>query len=152
MATSDQVRSILIRALAAWSVGSIAVGALVLLRRPGTRATGFARQSIAWGAVDLAIAGLSLRRRDPVADEAAQARSLRRLLLVNAALDVGYVGTGVLLWRAGRLRGRDSTGDGAGVVLQGAVLLVLDAACASALRPVPTARRAGALRGGTTRL
>ena len=152
MATSDQVRSILTRALAAWSVGSIAVGALVLLRRPGTRATGFARQSIAWGAVDLAIAGLSLRRRDPVADEAAQARSLRRLLLVNAALDVGYVSTCVLLWRAGRLRGRDSTGDGAGVVLQGAFLLVLDAACASALRPVPAARRAGALRGGTTRL
>jgi len=148
VATSDQVRSTLTRALTAWSLGSIAVGALVVVRRPGERATGFARQSIAWGAVDLAIAGLSLRRRDPAADEAVEAGSLRRLLLVNAVLDVGYVTAGALLWRAGRFRGRDSTGDGAGVVVQGAFLLVLDTACAVALRPVARRTR----RGRTTRV
>ena len=149
MATSDQVRSTLARALTAWSLGSIGVGALVLVRRPGERATGFARQSIAWGVIDLAIAGLSLRRRDPAADETAEAGSLRRLLLVNAALDVGYVTAGALLWRAGRFRGRDSTGDGAGVAVQGAFLLVLDTACAVALRPATPSRMS---RGRTTSL
>ena len=146
MATSVQVRSTLTRSLTAWSLGSIAVGALVLLRRPDERATGFARQSITWGAIDLAIAGLSLRRRKPVTDEAAEAGSLRRVLLVNSVLDVGYVSAGALLWRAGRFRGRDSTGDGAGVVVQGAFLLVLDTVCALALRPVTRRTR----RGGTT--
>lgn len=146
MATSDQVRSTLTRALTAWSIGSIAVGGVVLVRRPGERATGFARQSIAWGAIDLAIAGLSLRHRDPAADEATEAGLLHRVLIVNAVLDVGYVTVGAMLWRARRLRGRDSTGAGAGVVVQGAFLLVLDTACAVALRPA--ARGTG--RGRTT--
>jgi hypothetical protein len=53
-------------------------------------------------------------------------RPLRRLLLVNAGLDVGYVAAGVALVRAGRVRGRDSVGDGVAVVLQGGFLLVLD--------------------------
>ena len=152
MATSEQVRGTLTRVLAAWSVGSIAVGTLVLARRPGERATGFARQTLAWGAVDLAIAGLSLRRPHPVphsapdsvldpvgnlVPEAAAVTSLRRLLLLNSVLDVGYVTAGAVLWRAGRVRGRDSTGDGAGVVVQGAFLLVLDTVCALRLRTTP---------------
>lgn len=134
MATSEQVRSTLARTLTAWSLTSLAAGGLVLARRPGARGTGFARQTVAWGAVDLVIAGLSLRRRDPVVDERAEATSLRRLLLLNAVLDVGYVTTGVLLWRAGSVRGTDSRGDGAGVVVQGAFLLVLDTLCAARLR------------------
>jgi hypothetical protein len=134
VATSEQVRSTLTRALVAWSVASAAVAGLVLVGRPTERATGFARQTLAWGAVDLAIAGLSARPRDPVVDEQAEATALRRLLLLNGALDLGYVTAGVLLWRAGRVRGRDSRGDGAGVVVQGAFLFVLDVVCAARLR------------------
>jgi len=136
VATSGEVRSSLTRALTAWSLGSLAAGALVLAGRPGERGTGFARQCLAWGAVDLAVAGLSLRRPAPV-PEAQAAASLRRLLLLNGGLDVGYVTAGLLLWRARRLRGRDSTGDGAGVAVQGAFLLLLDTVNAWRLRTTP---------------
>lgn len=129
-----QVRSTLARALTAWSLASLAVGGGLLACRAGGRADGFARQSVAWGAVDLVIAGLGSRAREPEADEPAAASALRRLLLLNAALDVGYVAAGALLWRAGRVRGRDSTGDGVGVMVQGAFLLVLDSVCAARLR------------------
>jgi hypothetical protein len=125
--TFTRVRADLTRTLAAWSVASVAVGAVLARRGTGERTAGFARQSIAWGAVDLAIAGAGwLGERRPVTDEAEAARSLRRLLLVNAALDVGYLAAGVALVRAGRVRGRDSVGDGAAVVVQGGFLLVLD--------------------------
>ncbi len=134
VATSEQVRRSLTRSLTAWSVGSLAAGALLLAGRPGAVGTGVARQTLAWGAVDLGIAALSARGRPAEADEPRAAAALRRLLLLNAALDVGYVAAGAWLWRAGRVRGRDSRGDGAGVVVQGAFLLVLDAVHAARLR------------------
>jgi hypothetical protein len=131
--TFVQVRARLTRSLAGWAVASVAVGsALALVARgrdseASQRLAGFARQNVAWGAIDLAIAGAGLQsERQPVPDPADAARSLRRLLLVNAALDVGYVAAGVALVRAGRVRGRDSVGDGLAVVLQGGFLLVLD--------------------------
>ncbi|MFC3687042.1 DUF6992 family protein [Aquipuribacter hungaricus] len=133
MATSTQVRSSLTRALTAWALASVLGGGVVLARRPGPVAAGVARQTVAWGAVDLGVAALSLRPPRP-APEPQAAASLRRLLLLNSVLDVGYVVAGVLLWRAGTVRGRDSRGDGAGVVVQGAFLLVLDTVHAARLR------------------
>ena len=117
--------------LRGWAVGSVLVGGALSLR-PGTRA--FGRQSAAWGAVDGAIAVVGGRRRasrgptDPA--------RLRRVLLVNAGLDVGYLAAGAWLVRRTRW-----TGDGAAVLVQGAFLLVLDSAAAWALRPA---------RGGLT--
>jgi hypothetical protein len=113
----------LTRVLGAWAVGSVAVGA-ALAWRPGDR--GFARQTAAWGLVDGAIAAagvLGRRRRGPT-DPA----RLRRLLLVNAGLDVGYLVAGAALVRHGRWRG-----DGRAVLVQGAFLLVLDSSAARAL-------------------
>lgn len=131
--TFVQVRAGLTRSLAGWAVASMAVGgalALVARGREGgstERIAGFARQNLAWGAIDLAIAGAGLRsEQQPVPDPADAARSLRRLLLVNSALDVGYVAAGLALVRVRRVRGRDSVGDGLAVVLQGGFLLVLD--------------------------
>lgn len=111
------------RVLGAWAVASVATGA-GLASRSASR--GFGRQTAAWGLVDgvIVAAGLLGRKRrgptDPV--------RLRRILLVNAGLDVGYVATGVGLVRHGRWRG-----DGWAVVVQGAFLLILDAAAARAL-------------------
>lgn len=136
MATSTQVRSSLTRALTAWSLASVLAGGVALARRPGPVATGVARQGLAWGAVDLGVAALSLRPPRPAPEQQAAA-SLRRLLLLNSVLDVGYVVAGALLWRAGTVRGRDSRGDGAGVVVQGAFLLVLDTVHAARLRTTP---------------
>jgi hypothetical protein len=87
---------------------------------------GFGRQTLVWGAVDGAIAGAGARRR--ASKGPTDPSRLRRVLLVNAALDVGYVAAGAELVRRGRW-----PGDGLAVVVQGAFLLVLDSAAARAL-------------------
>ena len=69
----------------------------------------------------------STRRARPRVAAPAAARQRR--------LDVGLRRRGrVAVARAGEVRGRDSAGDGAGVVVQGAFLLVLDAVHAARLR------------------
>jgi hypothetical protein len=120
----SDVESRLTAALGRWAAGSVAVGALLSVPR-GTR--GFGRQTLAWGAVDGAIALVGSRRR--AARGPTDPERLRRVLLVNAGLDVGYLATGAWLVRDGRWRG-----DGAAVVVQGLFLLVLDSAAARALR------------------
>jgi hypothetical protein len=92
---------------------------------------GVGRQAVAWGSVDLVIAGVgSAANRRPVTDAPRALRSLRRLLLVNAALDVGYLaGAAVLARRSGR------RGDALGVGVQAVALLVFDAWHAARARP-----------------
>ena len=111
----------LTRALSVWAAGSVLAGGLLARRSPG-----FARQTALWGVVDgaIAAAGAAKRRRTGPADR----RRLRRVLLVNAGLDVGYLAAGAWLVRDGRWRG-----DGQAVLVQGAFLLALDSAAASAL-------------------
>jgi hypothetical protein len=121
---SRSVEEQLTRVLGAWAAGSVVAGA-VLSASPGTR--GFGRQTLVWGVVDGAIARVGARRRarrgptEPV--------RLRRVLLVNAGLDVGYLAVACWLLRDGRWRG-----DGVAVALQGAFLLVLDGSAARRLR------------------
>jgi len=113
----------LTRVLGAWAGASVAAGG-VLAARPASR--GFGRQTAAWGLVDAVIVGAGLlgrRRRGPT-DPA----RLRRVLLVNAGLDVGYLAVGAELVRRGRRRG-----DGWAVLVQGGFLLVLDTTAARAL-------------------
>ncbi len=131
------VESTLTSALLAWSAASVAVGAALAVAGRASKSdevTAFGRQTAAWGAVDALIAGagvLSRRRRGQLSDDEAdkKIRSLRTLLLVNAAADVGYIAGGALLIARGR-RGRKtlrmSAGDGAAIAIQGAFLLVLD--------------------------
>lgn len=120
----SDVEATLTRVLGGWAAASVAVG-VGLAARPATR--GLGRQTAAWGAVDGAIALVGSRRRarsgptDPA--------RLRRVLLVNAALDVGYLAAGAWLVRNGRWRG-----DGQAVLVQGAFLLLLDTTAAARLR------------------
>lgn len=121
-----------------WAILSIIAGTGVfsLLRIRRTESpllTHFAIQSIAWGAVDLAIvfwarSGLHLR-------DLAEAVALDRFVWLNIGLDVGYVAVGVTLallgWRFGRRLGL--VGAGLGVVLQGLALTVLDLQLAAAI-------------------
>jgi hypothetical protein len=120
----------LTRVLGGWAAGSLAVGAALALR-PATR--GFGRQTAAWGAVDGAIALVGARRR--AAKGPTEPARLRRVLLVNAGLDVGYLAAGLVLVRHPAARARGLRGDGVAVLVQGAFLLVLDSAAARALRP-----------------
>jgi len=120
----SDVEQRLTRVLGGWAAASVVAGAALAVS-PRTRGCG--RQTAAWGAVDGAIALVGAHRRgqrgptDPI--------RLRRVLLVNAALDVGYIAVGAALTRGERWRG-----DGLAIVVQGAFLLVLDTAAATALR------------------
>lgn len=111
--------------LALWSAASIVGGTLLWAGQRGRNIdlARFGAQQVAWGGVDAAIAGVGFWRAgrrtddpDPVA--------LRRLLLVNAALDVGYIAAGTAVAVARRWPG--ARGDGAGIVVQGTFLLVQD--------------------------
>jgi hypothetical protein len=112
-----------VRVLGRWAVASLLFGG-ALAADPRTR--GFGRQTAAWGLVDGAIALVGARRQ--AAGRTTDPARLRRVLLVNAGLDVGYVATGAALLRT-RWRG-----DGAAVVVQGAFLLWLDSRAARRLR------------------
>lgn len=140
----------LTRRLAALGASGAGVGAVLAVkgRTPGLRA--FGQQTAAWGAIDLAIAGVGAARRSAPPS----AGRLRTVLLVNAALDVGYIAAGAYL--AGRRPGPNARlqqdrarGHGLAVVTQGALLLALDLRHALALgredddgRPRPSFGRA----------
>jgi hypothetical protein len=103
----------------------------------------FGRQSAAWGIVDGVIAGVGAvtrRRRSAGDDAVARARRLRRILLVNAVADVGYIAGGVAIarrarsGRSGSTAARFGTGDGLAMVVQGGFLLVLDLSQARRLK------------------
>ena len=120
----SDVEARLTQVLGGWAAGSVVVGA-ALSAAPRTR--GFGRQTAVWGLVDglIAYGGRRKRARTGPADPA----RLRRVLLVNAGLDVGYLATGAVLVRRTRF-----AGDGWAVLVQGAFLLVLDSVAARALR------------------
>lgn len=120
----SEVEQQLTRVLGRWAAGSVAAGALLSVPR---RTRGFGRQTAAWGAVDGAIAYGGSRRR--TAKGPTDPRRLRRVLLVNAGLDVGYLAAAGWLVRDGRWRG-----DGYAVLVQGTFLLLLDSSAAARLR------------------
>jgi membrane protein implicated in regulation of membrane protease activity len=104
----------------------------------------FGRQQVGWAAVDVAIVVVvdTLRRRRmrrlgnayAPAALAREGRTLRRVLLANAAADVGYVVLGGTLWRRHRERPAVA-GAGAGIVVQGTFLFLQDAHHAGYGRP-----------------
>lgn len=130
--------------LAGWAAGSVAIGSALVIVGHRAQHEGllrFGRQTVAWGAVDGVIAGvgaLSRRRRGEVSAEeiARKAQSLRRLLLVNAVADVGYLVAGTTLLvrgRGGQVTARMGAADGLAIIVQGAFLLALDAVHAAEL-------------------
>ena len=117
--------------LAVWGAASLLVGtalvAMLGIGRPrSSLIKHFGVQTAAWGAVDLAIALLSLRSL--TLRDLSGATRLDRVLWMNIGLDVGYALVGATLvivgWRVVRRLGL--VGAGIAVVLQGAALAVLD--------------------------
>lgn len=121
------------RQLFAWGVMNIALGTLLLLGE-SLFLRGFGMQAVVWGTINAAIAAFGqsrlprklhrLLRRDGLQASRNERRSLRRLLLINAGLDVLYIVAGLLV--IGLLPGPLAAGNGWGVVLQGSALLVFD--------------------------
>src|SRR3954467_10271939 len=80
--------------LLAWGAASVvagsAIAALIAARRTRSPLLGhFAVQTAAWGAIDMALAGLAWRGL--AMRDAAGGTRLDRLLWLNMGLDVGYV-------------------------------------------------------------
>ena len=128
-----QFQQVLSKRLLRWGLGSVLVG--LLMRFGGTFWKKLGNQFIAWGAVDALIALFGeISQRDRIDDipnpgksdvRQDESKNLKRLLWVNAFLDVFYVLGG--LWWSKRDEGDgDAKGNGLGVVLQGAFLFVFD--------------------------
>jgi hypothetical protein len=122
------------RGLLTWSGISVALGLLMGAARTPF-ANGVSSQFLGWPVINSGIAlfGLfSAGRRERTLNDAhtrqrraKEAHNLRRLLRINAVLDIGYMAGGLWLLarkeRSERLRGA-----GLGIVLQGAFLFVYD--------------------------
>ncbi|MFN8379343.1 MAG: hypothetical protein U0452_11805 [Anaerolineae bacterium] len=122
------------RALLAWSAVSAGIGfALRMWGTPFSR--GVSDQFLGWPVINGGIAlfgAFSAARREWTLDDAAtperrtrEARNLRRLLAINAGLDLAYMtgGLALLLRRGASPRAR---GAGLGILLQGAFLFTFD--------------------------
>lgn len=122
-------------ALLAWGLGNMLLGPLALFSRDAFWRQ-FGLQAFAWGAIDAALAFFGRRSAARKAERYAAAEldaatahqdaaQFRRILLVNAGLDVLYIGSGA--WTAWAFRDRpDRRGIGLGIVFQGLFLLVYD--------------------------
>lgn len=102
----------------------------LVFRSPFARAVEL--QMVAWGAVTAVLAAHGLLAEKKLQSSKASAdhwqaerRTARRLYWINAWLDAAYLVVGALLWRQGR-RGF-LRGSGAGLAMQGGVLLLIDA-------------------------
>lgn len=120
------------RYLLIWSAVSVVGGTLLLFAAPFWRGVGL--QGLVWGVIDAAIAGFGLRslrrkRSRPDADNLEvlekETRNLRRLLLINVGLDVLYIVGGTVVLT--RFTTDFARGNGVGIVVQGAFLLLFDA-------------------------
>jgi hypothetical protein len=129
MSDSEQFQRTISNRLLAWSVLSIAGGALLqLARAPFWRA--FGQQAMGWGAIDAALAifgrrGLEkkVQRGYSPAEVTKDLRALRRLLWFNAGLDVLYMVGGLALLRRDDEAQR---GHGAGILFQALFLFKFD--------------------------
>lgn len=128
-----QFQQRLSRRLMAWAGVSFVLGLLMSAR--GKYGRGLGSQFMGWAAVNLGIAFLgnaAARQRNadyenPAAPEIREKETanLRRLLWLNAGLDVFYILGG--RWWASRDTGDgERRGQGVGVMIQGAFLLVFD--------------------------
>jgi hypothetical protein len=125
----------LTRVLAGFGLASVAGGSLLAGRADGAGTRAFGQQTAAWGAVNLGIAAVSALRsgRSPV-----DPVRVRRILLVNAVLDLSYIAAGAHIAAhrttfGGRLSPRAARGHGLAVVGQGLGLLNVDLGFALAL-------------------
>lgn len=120
------------RRLLIWSGFSILGGLFLLQVNKFWR--GFGTQAITWGAIDAGIAftgrWMAQRRQTTLPDAIQPERlekessNLRRLLWINAGLDVFYV-VGGLAWSR-RAKDDFQRGNGWGILVQGAFLLIFD--------------------------
>lgn len=108
-----------------WGLGNVAAGILAARSsNPVFRHAGL--QSIAWGAIDAALALVGHRAAHQQGREATRARRFRTIVAVNTGLDLLYAAAGALTIHKARGRG-DRAGIGVGIIIQSTFLFVFDA-------------------------
>ncbi len=121
--------------LGGWALANIATGAIGWANSDGQRAY-FHQMNLFWNVVNLSIAGIALVNNftfDYATRSAAELLEMQHkvqgLFLINAGLDLAYMGTGVLLRHLSdpaKKSGPRLMGYGEAVILQGAFLFVFD--------------------------
>lgn len=117
--------------LMAWGAASVVLGA-GSRRMSDDAPRQFAWQAITWGAIDLALAvagrrGARKQARNATPETTQHAvASFRRVLAINAVLDVGYIAGGSFLAVTAE-HDRRRIGVGLGILVQGIFLAVYDA-------------------------
>lgn len=119
-----------------WSAFNVFGGAALLLLLANPFWQGVGLQSVVWGVIDAGIAffgQLGMRRklaRTPNPEDAelqlGEAQRLRRLLFINAGLDLLYVAVGAGLLLTFGTESAFAQGNGVGIAVQGAFLLLFD--------------------------
>jgi hypothetical protein len=123
--------------LGTWAAGNLLANGLLLNGATG-RDRAFYQMNLAWGAVNLTLAGAGIwagRRQKSEGLSAYESlkkqHAVEQVFLVNTALDVAYVAGGVYLTERGNSRpdpalGERLRGQGQAIVLQGAFLFLFD--------------------------
>ncbi len=130
----------LARRQVAWGVLSLVGGLVLLSAGPGGFRQAFAIQALAWGVIIGASALAGLRRAGSPfggGDPDRQARRLRNALLASSLLDAFFVAGGLVIAISLGRQEPFAAGSGWGIVLQGAVLLLLDLTHALWIPPEP---------------
>jgi len=129
-----QEQARLARRLLRWGALNVATG-IALALHPAGWWRGFGAQAAGWGVINAGIGLFGLRGARSKADQPQNhtrskqreaRRSLRKILLINSALDVGYIAGGLAV---ARTKGRESDiwrGSGWSIVVQGGFLLLFD--------------------------
>jgi len=120
--------------LGSWGVANIGIGAAGWAGSKGGDNRYFYQMTTIWGAADLGAALLGLsgnKNRTLNKKETLDAqKKIERIFLINAGLDVAYIGTGLILQSKGN-KGKGSNpaqlrGYGSSIIMQGAFLLLFD--------------------------
>lgn len=138
-----QVNKVGMIVLGSWALGNMATNGVLLSNPSSKEQAHFYRMNIFWNVVNLGLAIPGLRHSiitDPeslsLAQTVAEYGSMKRIVLMNAALDVAYITGGVLMREMAKTRAnkRDILrGYGKALVLQGGFLLAFDAVLYMAL-------------------
>lgn len=118
--------------LGTWAAGNMVWGGIGASRQEG-KTKAFHQMNLYWNSVNLAIAGLgyfSAKKSEGQVglwDSMKAQQKTEKILLANAALDLGYLATGMYLKERGkRLKSDQLSGFGNSIILQGAFLMVFD--------------------------
>lgn len=121
--------------LGSWALANITIGTYGWSRYSGSQQY-FHQMNLFWNSVNLAIAGFALYSNYTteytgwgMEEILGRQMKTQRLFLINAGLDVAYMGTGLLLKRIAYKYPKNEsrlTGYGNSVLLQGAFLFVFD--------------------------